>query len=182
MAEAAGGGKAPARLWLPPLLLLLLAASSWWLFNHSSRAVAERVIALYAASLVLGPSLVYPWMRARGASGRGALLGSLLVPVAWLIKEGYRITASFTVAEAFYYALNPLAQGLFAGVALQLALWEIALRRKRTGRWRLDGAPGMALCSVALYAGLLRWVASTWGPAQIFYSYVALHPRIFGAH
>ncbi len=181
MSEVARGGGATRRLWLPPLLLLLLAITSWWVFNHGSRTVAERVIVFYAASLVLGPSILYPWMRAWGASGRLAVSGSLLVPLAWLLKESYRMTANFTVAEALYYALNPLAQGLFAGVALQISLCEIALRRRRTGSWRLGGAPGMALGAVALYAGLLYGIARSWGASQIFYSYVTLHARIFGA-
>jgi len=179
MLEKARAPRRSRPLWLPPVLVLAIAAASWWLFNHSSRPVAERVIAVYAASLILGPSAVYPWMRAWGASGRMAVLGAVVPPVAWLLKEGYRITASFTLGEAFYYALNPLAQGLFAGIALQLALWELGLRRARSGRFRLAGGPAAALCAVALYAGLTWWVARTWGAAQIFYSYVDLHAWLF---
>ena len=180
MAEEAPARRHRHRLWLPPALVLALAAATWWLFNHSPRSVAERVIAVYAASLVLGPSVVYPWMRSWGAGGRLAALGSLVTPLAWLLKEGHRITGSFTVGEAFYYALNPLAQGLYAGIALQLALWEIALRRTRSGCWRIAGAPAAALCTVAVYAGICWWVAKSWGAAQIFYSYVDLHGWLFG--
>ena len=167
-------------LWLPPATLLVVTGASWWIFNHSSRAVAEAVIGVYAASLVLGPSVVHPWMRAWGAGGRAAVLGALVVPGAWLVKESYRVTANFSVGEAVYYALNPLAQGLFVAVALQLALWEIVIERRHRGVWRLHRGPAITLGLVAAYAALTRWVAVHWGPAQIFYSYVALHARLFG--
>ena len=182
MSDPAPGAGSPPRLWLPPVLVLVVTGASWWIFNHSSRAVAERIIAVYFVSLVFGPSVVYPWMRARGASGRVALLGALVVPFAWLVKEGYRITANFSVAESFYYALNPMAHGLYMGIAVQLALWEIAIRRKRAGRWQLrqlGGAPAIALVAVAAYIMFTRWVTSTYGAAEVFYSYVALHARLF---
>lgn len=166
--------------WLPPVLLLAVAAASWILYDRGPPDVARRVIVLYAASLVAGPSLVYPWMRARGASTGTAVAGALVVPFAWIAKEGYRITAVFTFWEAVYYALNPLALGLYLGVAAQISLWELAWRRPWSEGWRSATGPAVGLGAVALVAGALVLAGRESGGAEIFYTYVAIHGRLFG--
>lgn len=165
---------------LPPALLLAAAASSWWLYNHSPPPVANRVIYVYAACLVAGPSLVYPWMRRRGASVGRAAAGALVVPLAWLVKEGARISAVFSVPEAFYYALNPMALGLYAAIGFQLSVWEFLMRRPWSRGWRLARGPALALVAVIAYFASFTLVGRESGGSEVFYNYVAIHARLFG--
>jgi hypothetical protein len=175
MAEGPG-----ARFWLAPALVLGVAATSFALYQTAPPAVANVVIFPYAASLVLGASLVYPWLRGAGASGSRAVAASLLVPVLWLLKEGYRVTAVFSVGEAVYYAFNPISLGLFTAAAVQMALAELLLRRARSGRFEWASGPAAVLAAI-LALGLVFAVAARGsGGREIFYAYIALYRHLFG--
>lgn len=167
--------------WLPPLALLAVVVGSWVVSQTAPPQVAEWALLPYALGLVLGPSGVYPLLRRSGARERGAALAALLVPFFWLLKECRRVAAVHGVAESLYYALNPLAVGLFAFAALQMAIAEIALRRG-------GGLPsGKGLRGpLAVVGGFVAMVlafavfARLYGVQSIFYAWVALHARIFG--
>lgn len=184
MAEAgaprAGAATRPgSRGWLPPLLVLALAAGSWAAYQRGPRAVAEIAIFPYAASLVLGPSLVYPWLRRAGAGTGRAVAASLIVPALWLLKECYRVAGVFSTAEALYYASNPLSLGLLTGCALQMALGELCLERARGGRWRLASGAGLVVAAVLVLAGAFVLVAGDSGGRDLFYAWIALYRRLF---
>jgi len=184
-----GGGEAPASsrarprrgsLLAPPAAALALAAVSYALYNHASRAVAEVVIVPYAATLALAPAALYPWLRSRGAGPAAASAGALCVYLAWLVKEGVRIERLYGLGGALYYALNPLSLGLALFLVLQIALTEIGVRRRRTGRWVLGGGPAWALAGVALVGGAMAAVALGSAPQELFYTYVEGYELLFG--
>ncbi len=181
MIEPAAAGTRAARgaALRPALLLLAVAAASFATYQLAPPAVAGRVIYLYAACLALGPSLVYPLARRRGATPGRALAGSLLVPCAWILKEGWRVSAVFSAPEAAYYALNPMALGLYQAVALQVALIELGLRRPWRRGWAAARGPLAALAAVLLFAAGLGWVGRGSGGSEIFYRYSEIHGWLF---
>ena len=159
--------------WRRPLALLAVAAASFALYRTAPRAVAEAAIVSYAACLVLGASWVYPRLRRDGASIRAAVAASLLLPVAWLLKEALRVTAVFTPAETLYYALNPISLGVFTAAACQMAAWELAVGSARRG-------PLLVLGVVLAAAGILALMAADSGGREIFYGYIAGYRLLFG--
>jgi hypothetical protein len=184
MAEAQPGAPdalrlSDARLWRPPLLLLGVAALCWAVYQRAPRAIAEPAIVPYAAILVLGPSLVYPWLRRRGAAPSRAALACGLVPAAWLAKELYRVSGVFSAAEALYYATNPLALGLFTAGALQMAVWELCLERARAGRWRPRSGAGLVVAAVLLLAGGFALAAGDSGGRDFFYAWIDVYRALF---
>ncbi|UCE87587.1 MAG: hypothetical protein JSU66_07695, partial [Deltaproteobacteria bacterium] len=123
---------------------------------------------------------VDPWSRWKRASIGAAVAASLVVPILWLAKEGYRMTAVFSVPEAVDYAANPLSLGLFGAAALQMAAAERFVRRARTGRWGSSGGPTFTLVAI-LALGIAAGVMTRGsGGREIFYVYIALDRTLFG--
>jgi hypothetical protein len=95
--------------------------------------VLARLGPLFFSGLV-----VWPAMRARGATRGQAVVGILATPLAFAIVSGLRAATFFPPLEAAYYATNPMVIGAIgaqvssAGVgALAYALWRA--RRGHTG-------------------------------------------------
>jgi hypothetical protein len=166
--------------WRVPALLLCVAATSFLLYNAASPSIANVAIFPYAASLVLGPSLVYAWLRRDGASIRAAVCAALVLPFLWLVKEGYRVTAVFSVGEAVYYAFNPLSLGLFTAAAFQMASAELLLRRARRGRWELATGPALTLLAIVSAVAVFAILARESGGREVFYAYITLYRHLFG--
>jgi hypothetical protein len=162
-----------------PLAVAFTAAGSWLVYEHASPRVADLAIVPYAFCLVLGPALVYPAVRRGGGSAGAAAAWALLVPALWLAKEMARVTAVFSVAEALYYAMNPIALGLYAAAALQMAVAELAIRRARAGAWRFAGWPAATLATLAVLGAAATAVGADSGGRDIFYGYVALYRALF---
>jgi hypothetical protein len=135
--------------------------------------------------------LVWPAMRARGATTIQSGIGILATPVAFALVSGWRAAAFFPPLEAAYYATNPVVVGAIgaqissAGVgALAYALWRARSRQSD----RIDVAepparPGWSWTPVAAIIGgtALTGVAVLWdGGQHLFYPWVLLYGRIFG--
>ena len=126
--------------------------------------------------------LVWPAMRARGASRVQAAIGILATPIAFAILSGWRATTFFPPLEAAYYATNPIVVGAIgaqissAGVgALAYGMW----RARRAGRWQ-SGWSWSALVAVVLGTAVTA-VAVLWdGGQHLFYPWVVLYGRLFG--
>jgi hypothetical protein len=157
-----------------------LGVSSWWLYQHGSPVLAHRIFALYAGCLVVGPALAYAALRHGGSGAGTAALCALGVPVLWLAKELHRVTAVHPLLESLYYALNPVSVGVFGAAAVPMALVEIGWRRRRLGRWRPAGWPGVVLAAFALLAVVAGVVGHDSGGREIFYAYVAFYRVLFG--
>ncbi|GIW42547.1 MAG: hypothetical protein KatS3mg076_3124 [Candidatus Binatia bacterium] len=167
--------------WKAPIFCLLIAAASFVAYNLSPPWLANRVVFVYAATLVLGPSFVYPWARARGRSGPESVAWAFLVPAAWVAKECLHVGLYFPPPEALYYALNPLVMGLFTAAAVQIAASELLWRRFRRGRWEWAPVPVGTLLAVAVASAAYAFVARRHGVTAIFYLYIEGYRRLFGA-
>jgi hypothetical protein len=161
--------------------VFMLGSGAWLLYQHGTPALAERVLFVYAGCLLLGPSLVYGILRGAGSSPGRSTAIALAVPVLWLAKELWRVSAAHPWLEALYYALNPISLGVFCAAGVPMALLEIALRRWREGAWRLGGWPGATLAGFLLLAGAAAAVGRDSGGRDIFYAYVALYRVLFAA-
>lgn len=164
--------------WLPPIVPLV-GSLSWAGYQLAPPALAELVIAPYAVCLLLGAALVYPAARAHGAGPRAGIAWGLVLPLLWLAKEFYRVTAVFSPGETLYYALNPISLGVFAAAATEMALAELIITRRRTGDWRLAGGAGLTLMGIALLALAVAVVGRESGGREIFYAYIALYRALF---
>lgn len=131
--------------------------------------------------------IVWPAMRARGATPTQAVVGILATPVAFAIVSAWRAAAFFPPLEAAYYATNPIVVGAIgaqvssAGVgALAYALWRAhRLRANGNGSWRSGWAWGPVAAIVGGTA--LTVLAVIWdGGQHLFYPWVLLYGRIFG--
>lgn len=154
---------------------------SWWTSNHAPPGVASAAVAVYAASLLVGPSAVFAVLRRGGSRAGRAAAAALGIPLLWLAKELVRVTAVHPLAESLYYALNPVAVGVYCAALVPMALVETELRRREgaTLRERLRGWPGRVLWAFALLAVAAVVVGHDNGGREIFYGYVALYRLLF---
>lgn len=166
--------------WLLALLPAGLGAGAFALYRLASPAVAEWAALPYATALLLAPAWAYPLLRRRGAAAGRAVAGALALPLLWLAKEGWRMSAVFGLGETLFYALNPVCLGLFAWSGLQIAAGELALRRARGGRWELASAPGLYLVGVLAAAALGGLLFRGDDANLLFYAYIALYRHLFG--
>ena len=126
--------------------------------------------------------LVWPAMRARGATRAQAALGIMATPLAFAIVSGWRAATFFPPLEAAYYASNPIVIGAIgaqvssAGVgALAYGLW----RAHRAGTWR-SGWSWWPLLAIAIGTAV-SCVAVIWdGGQHLFYPWVMLYRTLFG--
>lgn len=154
-------------------------ALCWWLYNHTQPPMADAMGVAYAAYLLAGPSVIYVAARRAGAPARRSLLLTLGVPLLWLAKELWRVTAVHPVAEALYYALNPVSLGVFSVALVPAAAIEIGLRRRRTGAWRPGGWPGLTLAAFVLLAASAAVAGHGNGGRELFYAYIRLYRFLF---
>lgn len=167
--------------WVPPLVLLVAAASSFVIYNTAAPAVANVAIYAYGITLILGPSLLWPWLRLRGASTAQAAVACLVVPSVWMSKECVAVGRVFSAGEAAYYAVNPLSLGLLAAVAVQAAVCELVLQRAQKGQWQpFSGAGAVVLGAIAVGTAYAL-VARAYGVTAAHYAYLEVYRWIFGS-
>jgi hypothetical protein len=177
---ADGGRIRRSALWAPPLVLLGVGASSGVLYDIAAPAVANVVIYVYGFALIAGPSLLWPWLRLRGASTAQTAAACLVVPSAWILKECLAVGRVFSAGEAAYYAFNPLSLGLLAALVTQGAVCELLVRRVRSGRWRPFGRAGTVLLGAVATGAAYALVARVSGVTAAHYAYLEVYRWIFG--
>lgn len=195
---------APAAISVAAFLVidLLLAALVGRPWGPAYPPTMDALVLLRMGPLFFSGLIVWPAMRARGATHLQAAIGILATPVAFAIVSGWRATDFFPPLEAAYYATNPIVVGAIgaqvssAGLgALVYALWRA---RRARGSASLSPASvhspsadstsppagsgwpwGPALAIVAGTAVTL--VAVIWdGGQHLFYPWVLLYGRLFG--
>ena len=161
------------------LLLAALVGRPW---GPAYPLTMDGLVLLRMGPLFFSGLIVWPAMRARGASRAQSTIGILATPVTFAIVSGWRAADFFPPLEAAYYATNPIVVGALgaqmssAGVgALAYALW----RARRSGAWRSGWSWTPILAIVAGTAVTL--VAVIWdGGQHLFYPWVLLYGRLFG--
>lgn len=158
------------------LLLARLVGRPW---GPAYPVTLDALVLLRMGPLFFSGAIVWPAMRARGATRAQAVLGILATPLAFAIVSGWRAADFFPPLEAAYYATNPIVIGALgaqvssAGVgALVYALW-----RTRSLRAGWSWAP-----VIAIVAGTtVTVIAVLWdGGQHLFYPWVVLYGRLFG--
>ncbi len=124
------------RVIYPALVLLFILVVASLVFDHSWRIGIDWLHHLLATisgillilSVVLGPLYVYPTARVRGATPKEAVLASFITPVAWYIKELYRMTGYLPFWEAMYAGLFQSYLMLFLGELGFMGMAEMGYR------------------------------------------------------
>ncbi len=75
-----------------------------------------------------GALIVYPMMYFRGAGLPERTIGAMVTPLAFIIKEVYRVCEFFTIGESLYYAFSSMILLLVFGQAGLLAVSEMICR------------------------------------------------------
>jgi hypothetical protein len=167
------------------VLNFLTSHQEWFGTGQRYRTAADILYSLLGLTLIFSSLIVYSFLYARGASTIERILWANIVPLAWILKEIWRVSAFFTWGESFYYALSPLSLGLLLVQLLYLSLCEILWRwrdRKRNGVTRiLTSGP----VSVLMIFAVLVYFMLFWGNAgdtpgsKLFYIYMEGYKALF---
>ena len=164
------------------LLLAALVGRPW---GPAYPLTLDALVLARMGPLFFSGLVVWPAMRARGATRVQSAIGILATPVTFAIVSGWRAADFFPPLEAAYYATNPIVVGALgaqvssAGVgALAYALWR-ARRARAT-----EVAPKVQWVDpvVSIIGGTaVTVIAVLWdGGQHLFYPWVLLYGRLFG--
>jgi hypothetical protein len=127
-----------------------------------------------AASILVSPVVLYTNARRRGLRYRAAVAGSILVPIAWHVKEVLRMSSYLPADVLVYGVLHQLYLALWAWVAASLAAAEIVRRiRRREGL----ALPAVVVAVVCL--GLVVLFVAVDGGATFAEWYMQMYGLIF---
>ena len=173
------------------LALAILVGRPW---GPAYPLAMDALVLLRMGPLFLSGVVVWPAMRARGATRGQALLGIWATPVAFALVSAWRATDFFPPLQAAYYATNPMVIGALgaqvAGAGVGALAWGVW--RARRGHASVPGASGSTEHPpgtgwswgpvVAIVAGTAVTVfAVIWdGGQHLFYPWVLLYGRLFG--
>jgi len=176
------------RIVRPLAVLFLIAALTFIGFNSASRISNEGLFHIVAVvcgvvhmiCVVFSTAIIYPVAYRRGAGPGERILGSLFVPVAWIVKEFIVVTGVYTLFESLYYILNPVNIFILTLALLQMGICELfgRRRRKRQGEdIRVFAVPAALAIVVAL--GIFSFLL--WGiGVYSFYAFQEGYKAIFG--
>lgn len=164
------------------LLLAALVGRPW---GPAYPLTLDALVLARMGPLFFSGLVVWPAMRARGATRVQSAIGILATPVTFAIVSGWRAADFFPPLEAAYYATNPIVVGALgaqvssAGVgALAYALWR-ARRARAT-----EVAPKVQWVGPAasiIGGTAVTVIAVLWdGGQHLFYPWVLLYGRLFG--
>jgi len=166
------------------ILLNFLTDHLEW-FGIAYRPAAFTLYLLLGLTIALSSLFVYSLMYARGASTKERALWSFVVPLAWLLKEIWRVSAFFTPGESFYYALSPLPLGLLVFQLIALCLCEI-FWRWRYGKddptirvWTPGPVAGLVISAILLYFMALWGNPGDTPGTKWFYLYMEGYKALF---
>jgi len=173
------------RIVRPVALLFLIAALAFIGFNGASRLSNEGLFHIVAVvcgvvhmvCVVFSAALIYPIAYRRGAGAGERILGSLFVPVAWIVKEFIIVTGVYAFFEALYYILNPVNIFILTLALLEMGIAELFGRRRIEEAVRGSAVPAVVAIVAAL--GILSFLF--WGiGVYSFYAFQEGYKAIFG--
>ena len=174
---------------VPVAIVLAIMALSYAGYHNAHKIGSDIVyrvmVNISAFSLFFSISLpalfIYPRSYRGGAGLPERVAASLFVPAVWAVKEVYRVTLSFPLAESLYFIVNPLIIAAFCAAAAEMGLSEYLVRRgrKKAGE-DLSLLPMPALLAIVVGVGLIVFMFS-WGlGVHTFYIYQEGYKAIFG--
>jgi hypothetical protein len=178
-----------ARRWVTPTATVFLTMvvtgliyQFAWRIPHegTSRAVSAIIAVPFFLSIGFGVLIVYPMAFFRGATVAERITASLFTPVAWILKEIFRVTAFFSIGESIYFGLHQLFLLTLVGALAQMGLCELICR------WRLKKAgeevrvfSGTPVSAIILgMAGIYVLFIWGWG-TNFFYFYMEIYKTLF---
>ena len=178
------------RFLYPVAILFGVMTTSWIVYNLAWR-IDNRVVhqtlasvsgTLLFVSVTFGTFFVYPLAYSRGASLPERVAACLINPFLWATKENLRLLISYSLAESFYYYLNPLSLWLVLGVIAQMGLAEMFCRWRsaRSGEPVSVFAAG-PLAAFAVGLGLVV-VLFAWGQGEnVYVIFLSGYRTLFGS-
>lgn len=176
------------RVITPSLYMGLPLAMAWAVYFHASlihNQFLHKWVALGSGLIMfltvfLGVVVVYPAAYMRGAGPMERILAGLIVPLVFAGYETYVVSEFFTVAESFYFLLNPAVLIVFVLAIGLMGICELACRvlvRRPSGQRKvLTWAPVLAIAVmiIGVYV-LFFWENGT----RFFYLYMDSYLNLF---
>ena len=164
------------------LLLAALVGRPW---GPAYPLTLDALVLARMGPLFFSGLVVWPAMRARGATRVQSAIGILATPVAFAIVSGWRAADFFPPLEAAYYATNPIVVGALgaqvssAGVgALAYALWRT---RRARATAVVTKVTWVGPAASIIGGAAVTVIAVLWdGGQHLFYPWVLLYGRLFG--
>jgi hypothetical protein len=167
------------------MLHFLTGHLEWFGSGQTYRTAADILYSMLGFTIIFSSLIVYSLLHVRGASAKEKILWALIVPLAWILKEVWRVSCIFSLGESFYYALAPAPLGLLGIHLLFLPLCELFWRwryKKKNGFIRIF-TPGPI--SVLVFFVILVYFMLFWGNAgdtpgsKLFYIYMEGYKALF---
>ena len=146
------------------------------------RMSMNALVLLRLGPLMFSGALVWPLMRARGASRTVAAIGVLATPIAFAIVSGIGALTYFPPIDAAYYATNPIVIGSFGSQVAMAGLGSLIAAWHRAG-WRASPRNWWSWPAVAAFVlGEIVLVASViWhGGVYVFYAWIQVYRAFIG--
>ena len=139
------------------VLNFLTSHLEWFGTGQRYRTAADILYSMLGFTLIFSSLILYSLLYARGASTIERILWANIVPLAWILKEIWRVSAFFTWGESFYYALSPMPLGLLLVQLLYLTLGELFWRwrdKKKNGAIRILTSGPVSVLMIFVHPGL----------------------------
>jgi hypothetical protein len=161
---------------LVDFLLAALVGRPW----GPAYPIGMDALVLLRLAIVFGSGLiVWPAMRARGATRVWASIGIMATPIAFAIVSGWRAATYFPPLEAAYYATNPMVIGAIGAQVSSAGVGALVYGLWRARGWRSGWSWTPVVAIVA--GSAVTIVAVLWdGGQHLFYPWVLLYGRLFG--
>lgn len=166
-------------------LNFLTSHLEWFGSGQAYRTAADILYSLLGFTIIFSSWIVYSILYVRGTSVKGRIFWANIVPLAWILKEIWRVSAFFTWGESFYYALGPSPLGLLVFQLFSLCLCEIFWRwryKKKDGTIRiltLGPVLGLMIFAFLVYVMLFWGNAGDTPGSKLFYIFMEGYKALF---
>ncbi len=172
---------------IPVLLVFFVAAVSMagyftvrGLNGGSWQPAMTRILGIsYFVSVAFGTLFVFTSAYVGGARMKERIIGSFVVPFAWMTKEVLRLTESHPFSECLYWYFNPLNVWLVTLMTLEMGIATLIARRmlKKSDETVRVATKG----PIAVIIGSLVFVISAyaWGKGENIYVIFLSGYRLF---
>ena len=168
------------------ILLNVLTSHLFWFGSGSAYRIAATILyPLLGLTIGFSSPVVYSILRMRGASTTERIFWAYTVPVAWVLKEVWRVSAFFSPGEALYYALAPVSLAVLVFQIGYLSLCELLWRwrDRRKGEavriWTAGPVAGLVIFAILIYFMAFWGNAGDTRGSHWFYLYMEGYKALF---
>jgi hypothetical protein len=166
-------------------LNVLTSHLEWFGSGQTYQTAADILYSMLGFTLIFSSLIIYSLLYVQGGSTIERILWANIVPLAWILKEIWRVSAFFTWGESFYYALSPMPLGLLLVQLLYLTLGELFWRwrdkkKNEVTRILTSGPVSVLMIFVVLVYFMLFWGNAGDTPgSKLFYIYMEGYKALF---